>query len=102
VTDPPTVDDFRSEQAKGRRPRNSEPETLRLWNGISVYRTEAQARRKARALPILGTFIAAVYLAEGVAVRYERTTKSDGHYTLWGDAHVLLAGVVNVTPVRQS
>jgi hypothetical protein len=72
----------------------TDPEELRLWSGVSVYATEAQARRKARGVPTLGTFIAAIEIPDDGSVQYERTTKSSGHHTIWADAVVLLQYVV--------
>jgi hypothetical protein len=91
-TDPPTLWDFRSAKDRGRREPES-AEERRLWDGISVYATEAQARRKARSLPLLGRFIAAVVLSEDDSVRVERTLSTAGHHTLWGDAALLLERV---------
>ena len=64
-----------------------------------MYQTEAQARRKARGLPMLGRFIAEVEVPETEAMRVERTTTSAGHHTVWGDPDGLLAAVRRVSPV---
>ena len=96
-SDPPTLDDFRSYEELGIRTGSDDPET-RLRRGISVNATEAQARRRARGLPVLGSYIAALAIAEDGPVRYERTTRSPGHYTLWGPPAALLASVVRVVP----
>ena len=99
LTAPPTVTDFLSDKERG-RPQPTEQELLRLWDGLSMYATEAQARRKARGVPALGAFIATVDIPEDGSVRYERTLKSSGHHTVWGDAARLLERVVlPVTPV---
>ena len=53
-----TLDDVRSKAELGEPLRDDTPENRRLWQGISVYATEAQARRKGRASPRLGRYIA--------------------------------------------
>lgn len=95
---PPTVTDFTSHAASG-WPAPAQPEGTRLWDGLSVYATEAQARRKARQIPLIGQFIAELQIANEAPVRVERTTTSAGHHTIWGDAAYLLGCVVRVLPV---
>lgn len=97
--DPPTVEDFRSAAMRGRVPPDAAAEERRLLAGVSVYRTEAQARRKARQYPALGAFVAELALPPGIAV--ERTTPSPGHHTLWASPEALLACVVRVVPVAR-
>jgi hypothetical protein len=99
-TDPPTLVDFLSDVARGRvrYPLTSEQHQLR--SGLSVFNTEAQARRKAQDWPNLGRHIAAVEIPASSAIRFERTLRSSpGHHTLWGDPVDLLACVVAVVPV---
>jgi hypothetical protein len=73
--------------------------TLHVWDGISVYRTLAQAQRKARDYPFLGQFIAELDVDIDVPqIRVEKTY-GRGHHTLWGPAATLLRLVVRVTPV---
>jgi hypothetical protein len=100
ATDPPTVTDLYSQKELGEPPRDpDDAEALRLWTGVSVYNTEQQARKKAVRLPFLGSFIAELRIPDDGSVRFERTTGSTGHYTLWGDpAHMLLC-VASVRPV---
>jgi hypothetical protein len=99
-SDPPALDDFLSDEARGRVSSHDPPEIQRLRSGRSVYLTEAQARRRAKRMPVLGHYIAAIRLPRDAAVRLERTLPgSPGHYTLWGDAALLLAPVVTVVPV---
>lgn len=101
VRNPPTLDDFTSNEAKGRRPRrplsNDEAE---LWRGISAYESWALARRKAGISPWLGDFVAELRIPEGSAIVARRMTLSRGHWTLWGDPAELLACVVAVTPMH--
>jgi hypothetical protein len=98
-TDPPTLADLTSAAALGRPPPRT-PELARLYDGLSVFSTERQARNKARDLPVLGTYLAAVALEDGAPVRLERTLRgSPGHHTLWGDPEALRRRVVAVVPV---
>lgn len=99
-TDPPTVAEFRSHEARGHRlPPGAPEETRRLWSGISVYETAERARQTALDYPRLGTYIAVLDIPEEGPIGAERTTNSLGHYTLWGDAVTMLACVVAVRPV---
>src|SRR6266849_4946245 len=83
-TDPPTLADFTSHEARGRLPPDREPETLRLHAGLSVYATLAQARRKTRASPALGDYVAELQIPDDAPITWERTLTSSGHHTLWG------------------
>lgn len=94
-----TLDDVRSKAELGEPLRDDTPENRRLWQGISVYATEAQARRKGRASPRLGRCIARIELPDDSPVIFERTTTSSGHYTLWGDPAVILGCITDVIPV---
>ena len=71
-----------------------------LWFGLSVFADEAAARETAMRYPLLGGFIAAIEILETDPVRAERTTRASGHFTLWGDAGLLLRRVIAVTRVR--
>ena len=99
-TDPPTLTDFTSNAARGRPVRGNDPETRRLWDGLSVYATEAQARAKARQLPALGRYVARLELPAGAPVRVERTVPAAGATTPSGATPaVLLRCVVAVVAV---
>ncbi len=101
LTDPPTLDDFSSDEALGIAAVDDDPERLRLRSGISVYGTENQASRKARDYPYLGRYIAVLDVADEGPLRVERTTRSRGHHTLWGDPDAILSCLVAVTPVTE-
>lgn len=88
-TDPPSLHDFLSAQQLGKRSPGNDPELQRLQDGLSVYATLAQARRKARASPALGSYVATLDIPDDAHVIYERTLTSSGHHTLWGDAALL-------------
>ena len=98
-SDPPTLADFVSAQARGRAVPTRLPEELRrLWDGLSVYATLAQAQRKARQSPMIGAYVAELRLPDDVTIRVERTTREAGHHTVWGPAERILACVVEVVP----
>lgn len=99
VTNPPTLADFTSYAARGRVPLSDDPEILCLWDGLSVFATLAQARRKARGAPYLGAYIAELRLPADAAARYERT-RGPGHFTLWAAPADALAWVDSVVPVQ--
>ena len=94
-----TLDDMLSKEARGEPLRDDTPENRRLWQGISVYAAEAQARRKGRASPRLGRYIARIEIPDDSSVIFERTTTSSGHHTLWGDPQVILSYVTEVMAV---
>ncbi len=96
-SNPTMLDDFLSNAARG-RPTPPEPEDARLWDGLSVYSTAAQARRQRRRSPMLGTYIAVLRVPLDGSVRIERT-RGEGHHTIWGDAALLWSLVVAVEPI---
>jgi hypothetical protein len=49
---------------------------------------------------MLGRFLAELDLSNVTDVRFERTTPSKGHYTVWGTPERLLSAVVRVIQVR--
>ena len=98
-TDPPTLRDFLSDRERG-RPQPRDSELRRLHDGLSVYATLAQARRKARAFPVLGRHVAELRIPPDAPIRYERTLLgSAGHHTIWGEPDELRRCVVSVDPV---
>jgi hypothetical protein len=92
-------EDFLSDAARG-EPPPLDPAQVRLHEGISVFNTERQARNKAEAYPALGEYIAAIDLPDDAPVRYERTLRTRGHYTLWGDPIYLADRVISIRPVE--
>ena len=99
-TNPPTLDDFTSNAARGKLLRNPTPELLDRWSGLSAYDGEELARRRAlwaiHQGRSLGQFIAILEVEP--MVRAEQTFDR-GHYTLWGEPAALLACVRWVVPV---
>ncbi len=98
-TDPPTVDDFASNRAKGWPPRGAEVGDPGLWDGISAMDTLERARKRARQFPQHGTFIAVLHIPPDAPITAARTLRTPGHYTLHGAAADLLACVAEVVPV---
>ncbi len=100
--DPPELSDFLSNAAVGKSlPPHTSAEEERLWDGLSSYNRESRARQKGRGMPWLGkAFIAELRLSDDASIRVERTTKSRGHYTVWGDPTAVLGCVVRVVPIR--
>lgn len=91
------VEHFLSAKAKN-EPPPADPALLSLYDGLSMYNTEQQARNKALDLN-LGDHIAVVELPDNAPVRWERTLSSRGHHTVWGDAAYLHGCVVSVVQV---
>ena len=99
LNNPPTRLDFTSKIGLGIPPPVADLAIVRLWDGLSAYATEAQARRVARRYPQLGRYIAWVSIPEAGVVAYERTLVSPGHHTLWGQPEELIRSVIAVVPV---
>jgi len=97
-TDPPTANDMTSNTALGRQPRGNDPEVLRLWRGISLFNSVERARRQAQRRPWHGKAFIATLVIPLTAFQLEQT-RSDGHYTLWGDPHDILEYVRHVERV---
>lgn len=95
----PTEQDFRSDKALGEPRPGSDPELIRMWEGVSATATEAHARSKRRDLPWLGRDVAVLAVAEGGSIAFRRTGRGRGHHTRWGDPQELLGCVVDVLPV---
>jgi len=93
-SDPPTARDFLSPSALGRH--FADPRQVQLASGLSVFRTEEQARRQARRYD-LGRFLAELHLSDEWQV--ERTLRTSGHHTVFADTEVLLRAVVRVIAV---
>ena len=94
-SDPPTIGDLLSNRARGRIVPEDETQR-RLWDGISVYATPAQARRAALRFPQLGGYLARLDIPEDAPVQIKRTRRRRGHHTIWGEPSFLLDCVVEV------
>ena len=91
-------DDFLSDEARRKRPRDTSSEALTRHRGFSVWRTEAHARAVARRFPKLGTHIAEVELPIG-ATLLPFPDASD-HQTAFGDPDAYARVVVRIVPVN--
>lgn len=99
-TDPPTLWDFTSNEARRRRPRRPlDTVGRRLWRGLSHFDTLEAARAAARNTPALGHFVAEIAVPDDDSVEVERTGRA-GHYTMWGSPGRLLGYVRRVVPVE--
>jgi hypothetical protein len=79
---PATLEDFWSEYSMGREPRGLEDLSLLFWFGVSLWATDAQARRKAEKWPVLGGFIAELDVPVSKFIVLRRTLVR-GHHTAW-------------------
>ena len=98
----PTLDDFMSQKALGIPMARPDPEVELIWDGISVYATEVQARRQARAKPWLGSYIAELAISESDPVTFRRSGTGRGHHTLWGDPTDLRSFVQRIIPASSA
>lgn len=103
LTDPPSRRDFLpAKHLKPERPAPTDPGLRDLWEtGVSVYATEAQARKKAKGwepLFPLGEHIARLEIPDDAPISVEKTL-GRGHYTLRGDPDTLLSHVVSIVLV---
>jgi hypothetical protein len=91
------VDDFKSYAALGRRPRQTDPEFLERWRGVSVYDTYRQARKNARAVNWrIGTYIAELHIPDDADIRYVGP-RPTGHWDLHDvDPAYLLSCIVSI------
>jgi hypothetical protein len=98
-SNPPTLRDFQSNVEKRRRPPDYDPDTLRLWAGISVFDDLERARDRARLLPAMGSFVATMRVPAAGSIHYEQTGTDRHHFTVWGDPAALLVTVERIEPV---
>jgi hypothetical protein len=96
-SNPPDLFDMQSAQVRGYA-EPPDPERRAVWDGLSVFSTLSQARRKQRTSPGIGRFIATLRIPTDGSVRFERTLRDAGHHTIWADAALLLKWVVFVEP----
>ena len=98
----PTREDFLSYIELGLPLMDDSPETQRLAQGISVNATLQQARNRANTVPSLRSlgYVAELLVPEDAHVTIERTGRTRGHFTLWGDPDTLMRCVVSVSPVH--
>jgi len=96
---PPGMRDFLSERALGTPLKYETARALRLWDGLSVYRTREQAAARARMTPRLGRYIAELVVPLDGSIRLELNNGRNGHCTIWGDPWTVRRLVLSVTPL---
>jgi hypothetical protein len=96
-SNPPSVVDLQSAKARG-APMPQDSDRRAVWDGLSVYSTIRQARRKRRTSPILGSYIVVLRVPIDGSVRIERTLRDPGHHTIWAEVAVVRTWVVSVEP----
>jgi hypothetical protein len=67
---------------------------------VSVWSTLDAARRKARAYPALGTFVATISIPTDEPGIKVRKTLGRGHYTVWAEPRRLLELVVDTVAIE--
>jgi hypothetical protein len=88
----PGLSDFLPQSARGvQAPRTDDTELLFLWeHGVSVWNTQQQAIKRARAMPgRIGRYVVQVRIEADGPVRYLKTLGS-GHFSLFGQAADML------------
>jgi hypothetical protein len=91
--------DFTSNKDLGKKPRNAEIADPSLHGGLSVMDTLERALERAREYPMQGTFVAELTIPTDSLIMVKRTTKTPGHYTLFGNADTILRCVTQVISV---
>ena len=97
-TNPPAIDDMRSHLELGIPLRRTDPESLRMASGISLFDSLDRARKQARRKPWMGNAFIAELAVPTDRFRMEKTAGL-GHYTAWGDASAMLGCVRRVVRV---
>ncbi|HEY8311023.1 MAG TPA: hypothetical protein VIG47_10730 [Gemmatimonadaceae bacterium] len=92
--------DFLSNMARGRS-HPDDPEQARLWNGLSMYETPAQARATGARFPKVWRSLATIDVPDDERFRLERTTGAAGHWTVWGSPDDLFRCIVAVEPLNR-
>ena len=98
-TDPPTLLDFTSNQARGVQPRGSELKQPEIQSGLSVHDNARTVVERAMKMRKIGSYIAALHVPVDGTARIDKTL-GEGHYTLWGEPETLLASILSVVPVE--
>lgn len=73
LTETPSLADFTSKAQLQLPCPVSDPEIRHRWSGLSLFGSDAQARRAARRFPMLGSFVAALDIPADAGVNVERT-----------------------------
>ena len=104
-----TRDAFLSDQASDVRGRPLDPAKVKYWEGFSVFETLVQARRLAaersarartKGFARPEESIAEMTISPDSPITYERSFRSEGHHTVWGDPDECLTRVTGVFPAE--
>lgn len=91
---------FQSNVAKGQRlPPDASEDVHHRWDGLSMFSDRLLLAALARTRPGMGAFIAELHIPADAAVSIEPFPNNPHHFTVRGDAEVLLGLVVAVTLV---
>jgi hypothetical protein len=99
----PTLDDFRSQGALGKRMRwnQDDPDAVRRWNGgISVFDDFVRASELASGSGF--GWIATIALEDSAGYEVSRYGRDRHHYTIFGEPEQLMALVSEVRPVPRT
>ncbi len=99
-SDPPTVDDFKSNHELGKpiRPRSPEAAYRMVWYAVSVFERFEQAEALAQRFPKLGDFVATARLEPDQGFSYA-LWGSRGHMSVWGDPAGFLGAVADTVAI---
>ena len=96
---PPTADDFISNEAIGKPPRDREVTDPELHRGISAYGRKDDAIATQRRFPVLGGFLAELALPDDdPEITLRSTSRHGSHYTIWGVPEAFVRRVQSVLP----
>jgi hypothetical protein len=95
-SNPPSDFALPSHQARGRTMRAVTARAQRLWSGLSVYRTEEEARAQVGRSPMLGGYIVELHVPTDGSARMELDNGPHGHSTVWGDVVTIRSWIVAV------
>jgi hypothetical protein len=97
---PPEEWDLTSQQERGRPLRFRTAKGLRLWSGVSVYRSPRDAESLAIDSPHLGRFIAELRVPLDGSIRMELNNGRHGHCTIWGPPALLIKLIIRVWSIE--
>ena len=100
-SDPPTLQDFTSQEALGIRPRRPlSRQGQERWRGVSHFDSRPAVVAMGADSPWLGGYIAEVRLPPGAGARAAQTGADPSHWTLWATPADLLSWVVSVAAIE--
>lgn len=97
--DPPTPDDFMSNESKGIPLRGLEVREVQIHRGISAFERQQDAQDAQRRYPKLGRFLAEFEVADDdPEIQFRLTSGRNSHYTVWGEPAVFVRRTRRVIP----